>query len=99
MLMQLASAWQSLGEAVGSADGSAHSSTSVQKKPLPQYPVRLHSQVYPSVPIAPTRLVHVASALHPCAPVLHSSMSLQVTPSPVKPGGHEHSHEPAVSTQ
>ena len=71
------------GLAVGSASVSEHSSTSAQKKPLPQYPALLHVHVYPSVVMAPIRLVQVACSLHRWAPVAHSSMSVQVTPSPV----------------
>ena len=68
--------------AVGSGEVSVHSSTSAQKRPLPQYPAPLHVHVYPRVLMAPTRLVQVACSLHRWAPVAHSSMSVQVTPSP-----------------
>ena len=75
---------------------STHSSTSVQKKPSPVYPIAVHSHSYPA-PSA--RLVHVARGSQSAVPAAHSSRSSQLTPSPVYPAGHAQAKEPARSVQ
>jgi hypothetical protein len=45
--------------------------------------------------------VHATSGLveQPPLPLAHSSMSVHVTPSPVKPAAHEHVRDPGVLAQ
>ena len=91
-LEQSALAWQSWGDVVATASVSVHSSTSEQKKPLPQMPDVVHAHEYD-----PGVFVHVARGSQVCVPKVHSSTSLHVTPSPAKPGGQVHSNDPARS--
>ena len=62
----------------------------------------LHTQLYEpplSASYAPAVFVQAARELQTCVPAVHSSMSVQLTPLPVYPGGQAHVNEPAVSVQ
>ena len=84
-LTQLALGWHMCGEVVGTAAVIEHSSTSVQYMPSPQKPGSLQVQLYEPprrASYAPAVLVQFARVLQSCVPSAHSSMSVQLTPSP-----------------
>ena len=63
---------------------AAHSSTSVQLNPVPEYPA-LHAQLK-----LPGEFVHVALAWHPAVPAVHSSTSVQMPSTRSNPALHGH---------